>query len=376
MEWKSGKKYNPFNSYKLLAHVNYWKSIRRGELVPPPLAISLDPSNKCNLNCKWCNAQQVRNRGRSISRNALIQLARFFSEWGVKTVCVGGGGEPTLNPHSSAFVHESVDNGVFCGWATNGTRINDHIDAMCRSTFVGVSLDSGTRETYVKLRGIDMFDQIVRNIESLTNASARAKDILELPNLGNGVTLKYLAFPENVHEIYNAAEMAKKIGCKAIHIRPANTPWYNLTKFEISYTDKQIIVFDEQVNQAFDDLDDETFSIYAIKHKVGQWFVRCNTGFKKCHAIFMQPVVQPPSENASEDAVTMSLCIDRRGDHRVEPLPDITDFRKIYEFWGSKEHWSIHDQIIPTECPRCTMGPHNEIYERVCIDDDMTYMYI
>ncbi len=51
LEWLPRKRWNPFNSNKLLAHVYRWRLIRRGRPLPPPVLITVDPTNVCNFNC-------------------------------------------------------------------------------------------------------------------------------------------------------------------------------------------------------------------------------------------------------------------------------------------------------------------------------------
>ena len=60
-EWTVQKQYNPYNSAKLLAHVDRWSNIRRGSKIPAPVLVTVDPANICTLKCAWCNAQYVRN---------------------------------------------------------------------------------------------------------------------------------------------------------------------------------------------------------------------------------------------------------------------------------------------------------------------------
>ena len=60
MEWLPQKRWNPFNSNKLLAHVYRWRLIRRGRPLPPPVLITVDPTNVCNFDCVWCNAAYIR----------------------------------------------------------------------------------------------------------------------------------------------------------------------------------------------------------------------------------------------------------------------------------------------------------------------------
>ena len=72
MEWLPQKRWNPFNSNKLLAHVYRWRLIRRGRPLPPPVLITVDPTNVCNFDCVWCNAAYIRKHRRSyLSTSAL-----------------------------------------------------------------------------------------------------------------------------------------------------------------------------------------------------------------------------------------------------------------------------------------------------------------
>ena len=87
-EWKAKKRWNPYNSYKLLAHVERWKNIRRGRPIPAPVLITVDPSNVCDLNCEWCNARYIRERrNRFLSEKTLVSLADFLPRWGGGQIC-------------------------------------------------------------------------------------------------------------------------------------------------------------------------------------------------------------------------------------------------------------------------------------------------
>ena len=82
-EWAATKRWNPFNSYKLLSHVHRWRQIKRGKPIPPPVLITVDPTNACNFGCAWCNAAFVRtHRKGSLSEQALMNIADFLPRWG------------------------------------------------------------------------------------------------------------------------------------------------------------------------------------------------------------------------------------------------------------------------------------------------------
>ncbi|MBQ7665227.1 MAG: radical SAM protein [Synergistaceae bacterium] len=388
-EWTARKRWNQYNSFKLLAHVERWKHIRMGRPVPAPVLVTVDPSNICDLRCSWCNAKYIRDhRNQMLSEKVLCDLADFLPKWGssgdyepgVKAVCVAGGGESLLNPSTPSFIDRAVHNGVEVGVVTNGTRINTCIDALCQCTWVGVSVDAASEKTFNKLKGLpeesDTFSRVIDNMAALADYSRRNITKLGENHPSYGVSYKYLLYKDNIGEVYEAAKIAKSIGCKSIHFRPAGTTWDNIgTDSEIRFSDEDIALFDEQIKLA-QELDDETFGVFGVTHKFNSHFGISNQ-FRKCHAVFMTAVVQPPrSADSPKDSFTLGLCCDRRGDDKLELLRDCQDVNEIEGVWGSEKHWQIYSGIDIKTCPRCTYQPHNLIYEEVILNDSMTYKFI
>ena len=273
-EWNPSKRWNPFNSHKLLSHVWRWKEIKRGRKIPPPVLVTIDPTNVCNLNCVWCNAKYIRDlRHGSLSEKTLRDLANFLAHWkqnggassfGVDAVCVAGGGEPLLNRGTGQLVDGLTGSGIQVGLVTNGTMIQDFVDSLSRCTWVGVSMDAGRPETFNKLKGLpeqsDLFEKIIDNVGILTDYAKRHFTRLGKVHPAYGVSYKYLIYnKENIAEIYEAAKLAKEIGCKNIHFRPAGTTWDKIgTDDEINFTKEDIELFNEQITLALE-LDDDKF---------------------------------------------------------------------------------------------------------------------
>jgi len=358
MEWTS--KFNPFNSDKLFAHYYRWKNIQRGREIPPPISMTLDPINKCNLDCTWCNADYILNKNKNeLSDKTMKEIADFISEWGVETVCIAGGGEPLLSKNITDFVNRCDYQGVETGVVTNGTMLNRHDLTNC--TWIGVSIDAGTPETYKKLKGKDMFDKVISNISDLTKTFNR-------PGQGRGVSYKYLLHPGNVSDVYQAAKIAKEIGCRNMHIRPFGEPWDKVGKLEDKFTYSDIQEFNEQLEKARELEDD--FRIFGITHKFDGDFRKQNE-FKNWYAIVMQGVLMPPKGQGNFD---YGLCCDRRGDERITLHDSTTE--EVRNFWGSEKHWEMFDKINVKDCPRCTYQPHNKIYEKTILEENMTFGFI
>ena len=287
-----------------------------------------------------------------------------------------------LNRGTGQLVDGLTGSGIQVGLVTNGTMIQDFVDSLSRCTWVGVSMDAGRPETFNKLKGLpeqsNLFEKIIDNVGILTDYAKRHFTRLGKVHPAYGVSYKYLIYnKENIAEIYEAAKLAKEIGCKNIHFRPAGTTWDKIgTDDEINFTKEDIELFNEQITLALE-LDDDKFGVYGVTHKFNSQFERANY-FSRCYAIFMTAVFMPPGEAAKgQDGFTMGLCCDRRGSEKLELIQSMEDVSQIEKVWGGKEHWSIHDRInVAKECPRCTYQPHNEIYEQVILNDAMTYRFI
>jgi len=162
-EWSTEKKWNPFNSYKLLSQVYRWKYIDRknNNNIPQPSLVTVDPINACNYKCEWCNANNILEKNSTkLSDKTLMDIADFLPRWqgsenwprGVEAICVAGGGEPLMNKHTGKFIKKCIENKVEVGVVTNGSLIDKNLDALSRCTWVGVSVDCATPDTMKQIQ--------------------------------------------------------------------------------------------------------------------------------------------------------------------------------------------------------------------------------
>ena len=150
--------------------------------------IDLHPSDICNFSCVWCRYDRTPNQ---LSWDQLISILEKFPT--IRSVAIGGGGEPLTNRHVPSFIRECGKRGIVTGMYTNGSLIDENsIDALSKnSRFCRISLDAGRKQTHALLHRCHTseFDRILKNIRKL-----KEKGISELG-------LSYLVVPENVDEI-------------------------------------------------------------------------------------------------------------------------------------------------------------------------------
>jgi len=357
-EWTSP--YNEFNSLKILYFKEHLNAIAKGKFLPP-ITTDTDPSSICNFNCVWCNAKGIRrDNSKIIPPKHLLKLADFYKEWGVKSTCVSGGGEPMVNPGFSDFLYRLKKNGIKSGVISNGslmTEKNARAIADC-SSWCGISVDAGSREVFAKVKGLkdeSIFDKVIENIRTLARIKKETNSNVEL-------TYKYLLHPFNVKDIYKAAKLAKSIGINTFHLRPVC--WDNLygqrNKKPIDFSNISKTI-EEEIEKSRK-LEDENFKFYSVRHKFGESFER-KINFKRCWAT---PLVSTFGADGN-----VHLCFDVRGKKEWILCKHYPDPKEILKVWGSSKHKKIINSVNVEKCPRCTFGPHNEIIEKVILEDKM-----
>lgn len=351
--------YNAFNSMKYLLWRQHLESIVNEKFLPPYM-VDIDPSNICNYDCVYCNSKMFRKQSPSmLPEEHLFKIADFLKEWGVRSSCISGGGEPMTNPGFAPFLYRLHENGIKNGVISNGSLLDDEkaLAIIKTSSWCGFSIDAGSKETYSRIHNTrpEAFDIVIKNIRRL----------IELKNEYNSkteITYKFLLHPYNAHEIFKAVMTAKFIGVDTFHFRPVC--WDNLYnqrhEAPIDFSG-YIDIINNQVEQA-QKVETDNFKFFGIRHKFGERFERKVT-FKKCLATPMMTTFGADGN--------VHLCFDVRGKPEWVLCRHYPDVREILSVWGSEKHKKIIESIDPVQCPRCTFLTLNEIIEKVIIEDLM-----
>lgn len=363
-EWSNP--WNPFNSAKVLL----WKEHLRAcsnDIYLPPISVDLDPSNNCMYDCPHCNAyDMIRNSGKIMSEDHMIKLIDFLADWRdswegrtPNSACVSGGGEPYMNSNINTLFERMHSKGMEIGIITTGFLLTDvDIKIMSKTArWIGFSMDASNSLTYTKVKGISSpiaFDKVVMNMKKLVRQIRRDKSKCD-------IAFKFLLTPENSSEVYEAIKLAKEIGVKDFHLRPAG--WDNISKVtdKPTYTPEMIDSVNEQIKEGMR-LETKYFRVFGIRHKFNPDFSK-KVNFKRCWAI---PIL--PTFGADGN---VHLCFDMRGRDDLILCRHEPDPSEILKVWNSDFHKNMVKGIDVEKCPRCTFGAYNEIVEQVIIDDSM-----
>ena len=135
----------------------------------------------------------------------------------MKRVVLHGVGEPMLVKHLPDMIrYLKKRSGVHVLFNTNGTLLAPKKQREIIDTGLDelrVSLDAAEAATFLKVRGKDMFDRIVRNVSSFTNLQRAIGAEKPL------VSLWLTGLKETVDQLPDFVRMAARIGVKEVHLQ-------------------------------------------------------------------------------------------------------------------------------------------------------------
>lgn len=184
-------------------------------VVPLPRSIYLEPTSRCNEFCQQCPRTLL---SREEDRDLSFERFRFIVDQFpvLERVVLHGLGEPLLNKELPQMIRYLKERGTYVLFNSNGIALTSRrgqtlIDAGLDE--YRLSMDGATRETYARIRGVDAFEKIWRNIKTFIELQ-KAQDASK-----PAVSLWFTAMKENLCELPGLIERASASGIRAIHLQ-------------------------------------------------------------------------------------------------------------------------------------------------------------
>lgn len=207
-----------FTALKAAWHIARIADLRAGkDIVPTHVQLIL--SDLCNQDCHFCayrmeggfatekfaDASGNRNPNRRIPTAKAVEILDDCAALGVEAIEFTGGGEPTVHPDCMRIIEHAQGLGMKTGLVTNGVKLAPH-SALDRLSWLRISLDAGTPETYQRTRKSSAWPQVMRALEHAGSLSG--------PYVGVG----FVVTRENFQELAIAAELVRDAGIPYIRV--------------------------------------------------------------------------------------------------------------------------------------------------------------
>jgi sulfatase maturation enzyme AslB (radical SAM superfamily) len=136
------------------------------------------PSDICNLTCCGCTYGHDDPERRPLPVNFPFQAINKISQLQPRSMVIIGGGEPTLYRSGKYRLQEAVEEivstnaGIALALVSNGTYLPSG-NWPDRLSWIRLSLDAATEETYRAFRGKPLFSRVIKNYLSYLDYAAR-----------------------------------------------------------------------------------------------------------------------------------------------------------------------------------------------------------
>src|SRR5437016_8267838 len=180
-----------------------------------PRSIYIEPTTRCNELCQQCPRTLLSHEeDRDLTFEQFCFIVDQFPV--LERVVLHGLGEPLLNKDLPRMVHYLKERGTYVLFNSNGillnvTRGQALIDAGLDE--YRLSMDGSTRETYARVRGVDAFDKIWRNMQAFITMQ-KQQDVSK-----PAVSLWFTAMRENLHELPGLIDLASEHGVREIYMQ-------------------------------------------------------------------------------------------------------------------------------------------------------------
>lgn len=295
-----------------------------------PITIELHLSNICNNKCLYCSMDKIKDK-KMLSYSEVKQAIDFIKAINILSICLTGGGEPTLHPNFIDTIKYIFQKELEIGIITNGIEIHDHQTILKYSKWIRISIDAADPDTYYAIRRSHSFNQVCDNIDHLIH-----------DNTGNCVIgIQVVVNKYNYSDLYNSVNLLLKKfpDIHYIHIRPIE-----LKINETAYSfDERKIIFEH-----LEKLSDNKKLIISDKwnlFKDNKKFF----GFKKCYAAPYIGVIDVYGD--------FYLCCHtlKNEEYRYCNIFDLKDTKeffikreKILQALGA--NYGLHPNICPLAC--------------------------
>ena len=197
-------------------------ALKQGRSVVP-LAVDVHPTNRCNLKCNWCIADQVAD-GQTVTKVINRQNMRFLLDQLIKhdnqafpdnpTTIHFSGGEPLLSRATDVGILYLLEQGKQVSLVSNGTLLHkrDLLNVVTQIDSAQISLDAPDAQTYLQLKGGDYYKQVIANIGQLADRRSQLGTELR-------IAVNYVLTPHNHQGLAKLLRVLSQSGVDQVRFR-------------------------------------------------------------------------------------------------------------------------------------------------------------
>lgn len=319
-----------------------------------PIYWEITTSAACSHRCTFCSVDAIGYPNDFLDAGILIERMAEAQKLGVKSVMFAGTGEPLLHKQISRITESAVGSGLDVAFTTNGVLL-DKLGPVDKCTWIKVSLNSGTRETYAKVHQTNAKDW-----DRVWNGIRNA-----VPRKGNcTLGVQAVVLPENVYEMRELAELCSEAGVDYLVLKPYSQGTFSITK-QYEGTDYAAM---RSYLEGVKDYNTPTFKVIYRANAMQQEISRKHH-YDRCRAT---PVAWVYAMGNGDIFTCSAHLLDRRfciGNINEQP------FQEIWEGEKRRENWEMMQSFDIKQCRlNCRMDKTNRYLHAITHTKHVTFI--
>jgi radical SAM protein with 4Fe4S-binding SPASM domain len=336
------KEFNIFKFLSIVRFINILKIVlsylisnitKRVIVWGNPLALSIEPTNRCNLKCPECPSG-TGSLTRPLGILDITNFEKIIDEIKYTTFYIQMffQGEPFINKNIFKMIRYAKKNNIYTSISTNGLLFNENNineiinDPPDKLIF---SIDGMSEETYTKYRIGGNFERAIKSLKLLVETKKNAKKRLPF------IELQFIAMKHNEHEIEKVIEFGKDIGVDKVLIKSMQVSSY-----------QSALEFLPQNNK---------YSRYLIKD--GKLIFK-NKLKNKCFALWRSSVI-------TWDGSVAPCCFDKDAKYNMGNIIE----EKFENIWKNEKYKKFRKAVLTNRkgvdiCTNCTEGLNMNLIEK------------
>jgi len=203
----------------------------RGLPIFSPISINLDLTSACNFSCHFCVDSRLINAGKTLALEQVKKTIRTLHSYGLLSVILIGGGEPTLHKDFGEIVRYIKGKGLQVGIVTNGSqleRIEAVVQELKEKDWVRISVDAAGEEVFKALH----VPRTRVTLKGILEKTRKVKKKNPLVSLGysfvvvwEGVEVNGKRLRANLDEMTRSVELAREFSFDYVSFKPCLVRW-------------------------------------------------------------------------------------------------------------------------------------------------------
>lgn len=180
-----------------------------------PIYLEVSPFGACNHRCEFCGVKSLGYKNDRIGKEVLSLRLEEVGRLGVRSIMYAGEGEPLLHPDIAEIVSRTKSAGIDVAFTTNGVFLEKIFPVLGDISWIKVSINAGTPDTYEIIHGAKDgdFEKVLGNIK-------KAVQIKRKKGYSFTIGAQIIVLPENENEILLLARKLSAVGADYLVVKP------------------------------------------------------------------------------------------------------------------------------------------------------------